>query len=382
MVCTDAKGIIDTTRGSGRIEVFLHGATQKGNVGSSPDVATVSQTRLAEAAAIGIVSHCGTFVDDDIGVEEFLITTTSSQQSLGLRIQLRPCSGSIQLGRNKSSIVVVIVIGGIINVHRPGFLPSRSPVHTRILRRIDIGRWTIWILISLHIFLHRLCIEHMAQLTTTIDLPDLSATLQIHHGVFRPSVHASASTIDGAIGPQLIPLRVIAYLLIILDDLLLDDRHVDVHISGERTSFIVVATIDATLIEFTACRVVYQNSISTMVFHIRIQHIAGRKRLHTIGTTEDTTRHDGRACGNVDHRAACETLFVTATIDGTNLTTYKVDDSGMAVKFFKFFCRGSQIRPYNSSHTNAAPGTCPEDLHLLIVGHILRNVDKHIAAVL
>ena len=95
----------------------------------------------------------------------------------------------------------------------------------------------------------------------------------------------------------------------------------------------------------------------------------------TVGATEDLLQLDGRACGDIHLRATGDTLLVTTTIDGIDLTTGKVDDCRSRVGVSN---DGSRV----DSHTHTASLTGTEELSTLKGSHGLRDIHENVTAVL
>ena len=230
------------------------------------------------------------------------------------------------------------------------------------------------------VLLHALGAHHTAGLTATIDLKDVGAVIEVDLGVVVPCVGTVAGAIDGTRGHAVL-------IMALLDG----DVNIDDAIDG--AAHIVVATVDGTQHERIAQRhivlyagtVVHQYGIGTVVLHMGLDDIARLVDVLTVCTAEDAANIDGGACGNVDHRAACDTLGEAAAIGGADVAAHQVDDGGGLVEV-ETVGTGLLV---GVVHANTAPGTGTEYLHigvfvevLWIVIADLRNVNQHIAAVL
>ena len=218
--------------------------------------------------------------------------------------------------------------------------------------RIFIGHhFCRFVTIELQILLHALGIEHITQLTATIDLPDIGTFLQIHLGIFRPGIFTSASTIDSAGIAIFLQYRC---------------RNIDLGVEG--ATHIVVTTIDSTI----------HTGISTKVVHVCLIHITRRENVHAVCTTEDIVDLDGRLLRHVDKGTAGNTLLIAATVCGTHPSAHQVDDGAGFVDInssVERICR-------RITHAKAIVGTGTENLRISEIIYALRNVNQHIAVVL
>ena len=94
---------------------------------------------------------------------------------------------------------------------------------------------------------------------------------------------------------------------------------------------------------------------------------------------------DGRACRHIHHRTTGDTLLIAGSENIFDTTMNQVDDGRCLVRLtLHRLTVFLMIHQYGRRHSHAEStiGTCTEHLHRLEGGHILRNVDKHITAVL
>ena len=161
------------------------------------------------------------------------------------------------------------------------------------------------------------------------------------------------------------------------------DGSIDIHLAVERTTVVVVASIDARPVA------TYQ-SIFTAPVHIGFIDITSYIVLNTIGSTEDILKFDCRAYRHIDHRAAGDSLLIATAIDSLQLTTGKVNNGRGFVRLSfnvnrriitLLFLMINQKRRGNA-HADTATLTGTEDFHTLIGCQFLWNIDEHIAAVL
>ena len=148
------------------------------------------------------------------------------------------------------------------------------------------------------------------------------------------------------------------------------DGSIDIHLAVERTTIVVVASIDARSVA------TYQ-SIFTAPVYIGLINITSYIVLNTIGSTEDILKFDGRTSRHIDHRTTSNSLLIATTIDSLQLATGKVNDGrGFVSSGSRISCR------LLNSHTDTATLTGTEDFHTLIGCQFLWNIDEHIAAIL
>ena len=312
-------------------EVFLHRATQQGDIGRSVHIAASAYIRRAHATAIGIATiddesrngiksirtHDGTLVDDYIGVV-FLAVVTSLGQGVVQSVLFVFFAVCISVGNLQTSVFIVVIF-----FYRHPFRGCH--------------------------------VSHTTIMTTTIDYIDLRALVQVHFGILRPGVLTKAGTIDGCH---------------IASRFIRPHRCINIHTAIERTTRIVVATIEGT-----------GKCISTVPVHITLIDIANLLVTDAIGTTKDLVKTDCRTRWHIDHRTPCKTFPVAATIDSIQLTTRQVDDGRDSITV-GLISIGSHI----VSHAQSAPCTSTPHLHIgminVVVGHVVRNVNEDIAALL
>ena len=148
------------------------------------------------------------------------------------------------------------------------------------------------------------------------------------------------------------------------------DGSIDIHLAVERTTVVVVASVDARSVA------TYQG-IFTAPVHIGFIDITSHIVLNTISSTKDILKFDGRTSRHIDHRAAGDSLLIATAIDSLQLTTDKVNDGrGLVSSGSRISCR------LLNSHTDTATLTGTEDFHTLIGCQFLWYIDEHIAAIL
>ena len=154
------------------------------------------------------------------------------------------------------------------------------------------------------------------------------------------------------------------------------DGSIDIHLAVERTTVVVVASVDARSVA------TYQ-SIFTAPVHIGFIDITSHIVLNTIGSTKDILKFDGRTSRHIDHRAAGDSLLIATAIDSLQLATGKVNDGRgiIWILFYRFSVR-CRVSGLFHTHTDTATFTGTENFHTLIGCQILWNIDEHIAAVL
>ena len=194
----------------------------------------------------------------------------------------------------------------------------------------------------------------MSHLAAAIDLIDLGTFVQVHLRVFRPSVDTVTSTIDGG----QIALRLVR-----------PYGRRDVHLGEEGTTFVVVTTIDLA----DACLLT-----RVIIVHDGLNDIAGWQDLGTVSTTEDIIDLDGRFRGHIHHGTCCHTLVVAASVGSCYLPMEQIDNGRdtVAIK------AGSKGLCLLLAHAQTIIATSSEDLHSLEFRISIRDVDKHIAAIL
>ena len=162
-------------------------------------------------------------------------------------------------------------------------------------------------------------------------------------------------------------------------------RNIDFAIEGAACK--VISTEDGTLQKFvSASRVRDQIGVCTLsqIVHVGLVNIARLIGIATIGTTKDTADLDSRADRHIHHRTTGDTLFITATIGCTYLSTHQVDNSG---GFVERSLVGSGIfrislRRHHRAHSQTVIGTCTEHLGIGEFLHIVGNVYQHVAVIL
>ena len=225
--------------------------------------------------------------------------------------------------------------------------------------------------IHIHEVLYTLGIVYLSRLSATIDLKDLGTAIQVHLGIFRPGVTATASSKN-------IAKRHTIFIVILLH------WSFDVDPPIKCATLKIVATEDGTLHAHVQC-IANQYSILTLPVHISLIHIARHIGVGAIPTAKDTADLDGRACRHIHNRTACNTLLVTATIGCGNLTAGQVDNGRNIVSHRTYSTRCHivhQIVTLFPGHAQAAPGACTPHLHAFIILHLLRDVDEYITAML
>ena len=235
-----SKGIVNGTKGTSGIDVFIHFATKKSNISSTIDITTSSHTCtfLTKTTTISIVSDIGTLMDNDVGV--VFVGLGCSVVNLS-----RSCPSIGQVGLGVVKIAVAIGSNGKVcrvqpSTERPSSLPDFVPMIIIIIIRdgtwlsnaFRLGRY-----ISIHVLLYTLGIEHTSSLTATINLPDRCAGLQVYLRVFRPGLWTIACTIHRGRGH--------AILITVLPD-----GHINIDSTKDGAALTVVTTIDGTLHQF------------------------------------------------------------------------------------------------------------------------------------
>ena len=296
------ESVIDSTDGASGVDVFRHIAAEQGNIGGTIDIATARRGVIAavtQTAAVGVVVHGSALVDDDVGV--ILISPISP---IGPIIHLRRAhqrpvvvagKGVVQVGHGVAGVVAER-LGVVAATDVPGLSPPF--VGSSLDRLARTG----------HIRLRTLGIEHQSLLAAAIDLIDCCAVGQLHLGVFRPGLRATARTIDVASG---VAILVVVHV----------HRHVDVDMAVDGAALVVVAAVDGAFVERIAHgdldflfrtvvlrpllflrphRVVHQPGVAAVVLHVGIVNVAGLQAVVAVGTAEDAANADGRACGYVD----------------------------------------------------------------------------------
>ena len=145
--------VIDRTRRTGRIEVLLDQTSQQFDIGRSTHIATEGDIRIAQTAAISIVTNLSTCLDSYVRIIAL---------PLGIRFHQR-------------------VIGKVRII-----LSHAVPQ--------CFSRFGMSGVIGLSIFHDRLLIEYAAVLTTAIDLPYSGTIFQVNLRIFRPGILTEAST--------------------------------------------------------------------------------------------------------------------------------------------------------------------------------------------
>ena len=163
----------------------------------------------------------------------------------------------------------------------------------------NLWRWAI--LIQLHIFLHALGIEHMAHLTTAINLIDLGTIFQVHLGVFRPRVDTFSCAIDCG---------EIAFFLI------RPYWRRNVYLGIERAALVIVSTIDRTRHTGFFIRV--------SIIHVGLVYITRWENLRAICTTKNITNLDSGYRWHIDDGSSRNTFVIAATIDRVYLSVYQI----------------------------------------------------------
>ena len=214
-------------------------------------------------------------------------------------------------------------------------------------------------------------IVYLSRLSATIDLKDLGTAIQVHLGIFRPGVTATASTKDVA-------KRHTIFIMILVH------RRFDVDPPIKCATLKIVATEDGTLHAHVHC-ITNQYSILTLPVHISLIHIARHIGVGAIPTAKDTADLDGRAIWHIHHRTTGNTLLIAATIGSCNLTAGQVDNGRNIVSHSTYSIRCHivhQIVTLFPGHAKAAPSACTPHLHAFIILHLLRDVDEDITAML
>ena len=173
---------------------------------------------------------------------------------------------------------------------------------------------------------------------------------------------------------------------------------IDVHLTIERTSTSVVATIECKIdggistvvvdngLIYIAChvntwRLIYnfQHRITILVQNILTIFLFDSCFYinAAVSATEDTIAMEGRAFRHIDHRTAGNTFLITATINGFEISTRKVDDGRCLMGFCRITCN----RLINA-HSNATTFATTKHLCALKSCHVFRHIDEDIAAIL
>ena len=194
----------------------------------------------------------------------------------------------------------------------------------------------------------------MSHLATAIDLIDLGTTEQVHLRVFRPCVNTVSGTIDGS---------QIAFRLV------RPYGRRDIHLGEDRATLVVVTAINLADARMLA---------RVLIIHYRLNDIARRQNLGTIGTTKNLLNLDGRLLRHIHHGTCCHTLVVATSVGSTDLTMEQIDNGGdfVAVKAL------AKSDVFLLAHAQAIITTGTEDLHIGEFRISIGDVDKHIAAVL
>ena len=141
----------------------------------------------------------------------------------------------------------------------------------------------------------------MAHLATAIDLTYLGTIVQVHLGVLRPCINASASTINGAHACPVVGIV---------------DNTADIHLGIEGAAFVVVTAKDSTI----------YYGIITGIIDVGLIDIARRKNMCTISTAKDILDFYSRTFGHIDYRSGCHTFVVTAAIGCAYLSVEQVNN--------------------------------------------------------
>ena len=209
-----------TTGGTCRIDILYDRAAEQGNIGRAIDTTCQCIRFRSISATIDITADSSTFMDDHVGVIPLiysgLLVVRQLTEVTVIHIS-HPDKWISEVGICIADIScelshrIIITIDGPCG-HPflfPGFLiivlesATNSATDPSILVTPRVG---IFVghhfcrlgTIELQVLLHTLGIEHITQLTATIDFPDIGALIEVHLGVFRPSIVTTASAIDGA----------------------------------------------------------------------------------------------------------------------------------------------------------------------------------------
>ena len=158
------------------------------------------------------------------------------------------CQRTIQAVIQMEIMIVFILIG-----YRCILIAGQAQIQSRTCVVSPLGQ--------------RLRIQHLAVVTTAIDLPYLGSVEQVDLGILRPGVFSETCTEDGCIG---IFTRVLSILVSIYGS-------TDIYLSVKGTVGRVVSAKDS-----------FHTSIGTAIVHLSLIDIARRHGIDTIGTTEDT----------------------------------------------------------------------------------------------
>ena len=330
----------DAAHRAGTVDVLLDRAAEQGDVGSAEHVTAVVvqfhgvmvRLHITQAAAVGVVHHGGTLVNQHVGVEL-------------LAYELRGCAvfpeilGILSQGACKTTVAVILFIVCLLTCG-------------------DVSQFVIDFREQRLQFIHRTLVHHAAHLAAAIDLIDLCAGVQVYLRVFRPGEATLACAIDGG---------EVAALLVA------PHGAVDVHLAVEGAAVVVVAAIEGTGHGGQVAAVVQRAVIDVAGHEALCRTIVG-----TVGTGKEVRHLDGGMFGHVDDGPARDALREAAAVGRLNLAACQVDDrrSGDAV--------GIGIsRRLRHAHADAAVLTATEHLDVLqVVADGARDVHQHITAVL
>ena len=238
--------------------------------------------------------------------------------------------------------------------------------------------------------IYRLLVEHHTAISTSINLVDRGSIVQIHLCILCPSI----LTITGT--------KHLGRIFHTIAGSTIIDQRIDINLTIERTTGIVVSAIDTTrhqvalFIQILINPVTLHNSISTVIVDVGFKHVTGNDIGQAIGTTKNTVQVDGRAYRHIHDGSPRDTLLVTGSIDIFQMTTHQVDDcrSSYTVSIVLGYCRVECGDYFNRriidcsrccssiTHTHTTIVTSAKDFRSHIFRYILRHVNEHIATIL
>ena len=337
VILINLVAVDDTAHRTGTVDVLHHRTAEQSDIGGAEHVTAVvvqlhgivRRLHITQTAAVGVVHHGGTLVNQHVGVELLAFKVGVSAAEVAGFFSQGACKTTVD-------VIVGIVFGTYGN-------------NSQIVDNTGV---------KTHQFFHRSLIHHAAHLAAAIDLIDPCTVVQVYLRVFRPSVSALACTIDG--GEE-------TFFLVA------PHGAVDVHLAVERAAVVVVAAIEGSCHGGILAAVVQRAFIDVARLITVLRSIVS-----TEGTGKEVLHLDGGASRHIHDGSSRDALREAPAVCRANLTSRQVDDRccGDAI--------GIQIgRGFRHAHADAAVLTCAKHLHLFeTVTHFILNVHQHIAAVL